>query len=125
MVDYLIPLLSSLVAGLVAVIIARKETENEVRLAEDRLRREHQTAYSVETAIQELMSRGFRLRSFSLIRHHIRGLDDNELRQHLLGAGCICFRVIKKVEYWGLLAGNEDLLPNRDELQQAGMTFYE
>ena len=126
---YLIPLITavitSLISALIAVYIARKQTEKEISLTEQKLRHEYKTEFTVETAVRKLMQKGFALRSFSLIKHHVRGFEDDELKQLLLRSGCICFRVIKGIEYWGLLEENEELLPTRNELEKEGMQFYD
>lgn len=126
---YLIPLitavLTSLISAFIAVYIARKRTEKEVSLTEQKLRHEYKTDFKVESAVRKLMQKGFALRSFSLIKYHIRGFEDDELKQLLLRSGCICFRVIKGVEYWGLLEENEELLPTRNELEKEEMQFYD
>ena len=121
--NYLIPIVTSLISAVIAIYIMRKKLEKEIELSETRLRHEYQTEFTVELAIQKLMKKGFALRSFSLIKHHIRGFKDDELQRMLLRSGCICFRVVKGVEYWGLLEENEDSLPSREELEEAGMEF--
>jgi len=126
---YFIPLIASILASLISafisVYIARKRTEKEVSLAEQKLRHEYKKELTVEIAVRQLMKKGFSLRSFSLIKYHIRGFEDAELKQLLLRSGCICFRVISKVEYWGLLEENQKLLPTRSDLEKEGMKFYD
>jgi type III secretory pathway component EscU len=56
-----IPLITSLISGLIAIYVARIKIEKEVKLAEDRLRQEYKTEYSVKEAIRQLMRRGFKL----------------------------------------------------------------
>ena len=121
--DLLIPIVTSLISAFIAIYVMRKKLEKEIELSEAKLRHEYKAEFTVELAIQKLMRKGFALRSFSLIRYHIRGFDDDELKRMLLRSGCICFRVIKGVEYWGLLEENEDSLPEREELEKAGMEF--
>jgi len=126
---YLIPLvtaiITSLISAFIAVYLARKNTEREISITESKLRHEYKTEYTVEAAVRQLMRKGFELRSFSLIKHHVRGFQEDELRQLLLRSGCICFKVIKGVEYWGLLEENQKLLPTRSELEKEGMEFYD
>ena len=80
---------------------------------------------SLEHAVRALMSKGFALRSFSLIKHHLRGFEDDELRQLLIRSGCICFKVINDKEFWGLLAENENLLKERASMERHGLEIYD
>src|SRR6218665_3354211 len=41
---------------------------------------------------------------FRIIRHHVGGYEDNELRQHLVRAGAIRFADQNRVELWSLLS---------------------
>jgi hypothetical protein len=50
----------------------------------------------------------WKLRSFKLIRHHIGGFTDNQLRQILVRAGAVRFRhKDTSAELWGLLEINQ------------------
>ena len=100
------------ILGLVATIItafvtARLTAKNE----EKRIREELKLEYSIETAIVQLLEKQkYDLRSFRTIKYHIRGFEDDVLRQHLVRAGAIAFEDPTrksegpdKVERWGLL----------------------
>ena len=97
----------------------------ELNQSEDRLRHEFAMESSLEKAVHALMSKGFALRSFSLIRHHLRGFKDDELKQLLIRSGCICFKVINGKEYWGLLSENEHLLKERKSMERKGLKFFD
>ncbi|WP_101757262.1 hypothetical protein [Oceanicoccus sp. KOV_DT_Chl] len=124
--------ISALISALIALIVSRRNSDaaenrfkTELEQAERKLRSEFALEHSLENAIQTLMSKGFALRSFSLIRHHIRGFEDDELKQLLVKSGCICFKVIKGKEYWGLLSENDPLLKERQAMERKGMRFYD
>ena len=108
---------SIVVAYITALLTARNE--------EKRLREELKLEYSAEKAIIELLgNRGWELRSFKTIKHHIRGFDDDELRRLLVRSGAIAFQQkpedrdmndahrgdSDKLERWGLLEKNRDRL---------------
>ena len=120
----------ALISGLVALLVVRHKTKAsekkfkaDLEHAENRLRQEFAVQYSAEAAIKALMSKGFALRSFSLIQHHIRGFDEQELRKLLISSGCICFKVIDGKEYWGLLKENESLLSEREAMENKDVNF--
>ena len=125
-------LLTALISALVALVVARwNAAASEARLrleltqSEERLRHEFAMESSLESAVNALMSKGFALRSFNLIRHHLRGFKDDELRQLLIRSGCICFKVINDKEFWGLLSENENLLKERKSMERHGLKFYD
>ena len=71
-------ILPVLISGLVTLLVVRHNTvASEKKLkanlehAENRLRQEFAVQYSAEAAIKALMKKGFALRSFSLIQHHL------------------------------------------------------
>ncbi len=125
-------IIASIISGLIALYVARKSSDDaEIRLraelqqAEVRLRQEFAMESSMEAAVRSLMRKGFALRSFRLIRHHLRGFDDDDLRKILIRSGCICFKVIRDMEYWGLLSENEELLKDRKLMEQKGLRFFD
>lgn len=125
-------ILASLVSALIALVVARRNSDaaeyrlkQELQHSEARLRNEFAMEHTLERAVRTLMEKGFALRSLSLISFHLRGFDDDQLRQLLIRSGCICFKVIRGVEYWGLLEENKHLLKERKALEQHGMEFYD
>ncbi len=123
---------ASFVSAIVAFIVARRNADAaesrlriELQQAESRLRQEFAMESSLEVAVKTLMSKGYALRSFSLIRFHLRGFDDDTLRQLLIRSGCICFTVIDRVEYWGLLSENEHILMDREARERRGIKIYD
>jgi predicted membrane-bound mannosyltransferase len=91
------------------------------RSQEKRLRTQLKLEHSVEAAIIELLgNRGWEMRSFKTIKHHIRGFEDDELRRFLVRAGAVAFQQQpsdrknddphrddpEKLERWGLLVKN-------------------
>ena len=52
----------------------------------------------------------WRLRSFEIIKHHLKGFEDNDLRQILVRAGGISFKSRSGKELWGLLERNMERL---------------
>ena len=81
------------------------------RVQERKLRKEYQLHDSAEGVARELLSdTKWRLRSFKVIRHHLGGFEDNELRKVLVRCGSIRFKSRSGEELWGLIDRNRDRL---------------
>ena len=111
--EWIAALISVFGAYFVARFAANKEKE--------KLREELKLEYSIETAIVQLLSeQGWDKRSFKAIKSHIRGFDDDTLRQHLVRAGAVAFESSNEhsdqaeLEQWGLLEKNKIYLAKAD-----------
>lgn len=94
----------SLVGGSLSGLVA-------YRIQEKKLRKEFLLQDSAQRVALELMSDGeWPLRSFKVIRHHLGGFKDMELRRILVRTGAIRFMSKSGEELWGLVARNKDLL---------------
>jgi len=81
------------------------------RVQERKLRKEYQLQDSAERVAHALMSdTKWRLRSFKVIRHHLGGFEDDELRKILVRAGAIRFMSKSGEELWGLISRNKHRL---------------
>lgn len=116
---------AALIAGVVALVTAVVSAIITVFLAERRLRRELQMEFAAERVVHELLSRGWPLRSFKVLQHHLRGMEDDELRRLLIRSGAIAFTSKQGVEAWGLLDKNKSKLSTREELEAKGREFEE
>ena len=95
-----VSLVTALVTSLVTVVVAERK-----------LRRDFRLEYAAETVARRLLQhRAWRLRSLRVIRHHLGGFGDDELRQILVRAGAIRFSSKSGDELWGLLERTESLL---------------
>lgn len=81
------------------------------RVQERKLQKEYQLQDSAQRVAHALLSDSeWRLRSFKVIRHHLGGFDDNDLRKLLVRAGAIRFKSKSGEELWGLIDRNKDRL---------------
>jgi hypothetical protein len=81
------------------------------RVQERKLQKEYQLQDSAQRVANALLSDSkWRLRSFKVIRHHLGGFEDDELRKLLVRAGAIRFKSKSGEELWGLIDRNKDLL---------------
>jgi hypothetical protein len=103
-----VPVIAAIVAAAVSVLVAVITAIGTYRVQAARMRTELRTEFMVEEAIRKLlMHPAWKQRSFTKIRHHIRGFEDNELRRHLVRAGAVAFdNPNNDLEWWGLRERN-------------------
>ena len=95
----------------VALVTALITSLVTIGLAERKLRRDFRLEYAAETVARQLMQhKDWRLRSFRVIKHHLGGFSDDELRQILVRSGAIRFTSQSGNELWGLLERTQDML---------------
>ncbi len=119
------PVLVAVIAGGVSLVTAcitahftRKNLKQDLEKtlmaeaqATDRLRREFQLEFASEHAARALLEdQRWVQRSFDVIKHHLGGFEDEELRKLLVRAGAIRFTSRSGTELWGLLNRNRDVL---------------
>lgn len=78
---------------------------------ERKLRKDNELQDRAHLVAQRLLSHPqWRLRTFTVIRHHLGGLDDNELRKLLVRSGALRWMSKSGYELWGLAERNVDRL---------------
>jgi hypothetical protein len=79
--------------------------------AEERLGLEFKLQFASERIAHQLMEeKTFRFRSFEVIKYHLGGFKDDDLRQILVRAGAVRFERNDGTEMWGLLDRVSDCL---------------
>jgi hypothetical protein len=102
---------AAIVAGVVSLITAAVTALVTVVLGMQRLRRDFGLDFAAERVANQLLRDSqWRLRSFRVIKEHLGGFDDDELRKTLVRAGAIRFKSKSGKELWGLLDRVADLL---------------
>jgi hypothetical protein len=109
---------AAIVAGIVSLIgfiityytaIRRERVDKQIEELKDLL--ENKELHAAEAVARRLMEdKEWPLRSFRIIKHHLGGFEDNELRKILVRAGAVRFTSEDDVEIWGLLEKNRHLL---------------
>jgi hypothetical protein len=92
--------------------LAQAAKDNQAKLDQEtqRLRSEFALEFAAETAVRTLlMDERWPKRSFMIIKSHLGGFADDELRKLLVRAGAVRF-TWKSQEYWGLLDRNRAAL---------------
>ncbi|MFW8609894.1 hypothetical protein [Rhizobium beringeri] len=89
--------------------LARTKGELDAQLAEQKVRLDNKVVFAAERVAHELMmDEGWKWRSFRVIKHHLGGFEDDELRKILVRAGAIRSKAADDQELWGLLDRNRD-----------------
>ena len=102
---------AAIVAGVVALITAFITAVVTIGVAERKLRRDFRLEFAAEhVAHQLMMDDQWSLRSFAVIKQHLGGFEDDDLRRILVRAGAIRFTSRSGKELWGLLERNRHLL---------------
>jgi hypothetical protein len=104
------PVSAAAIAGVVALVTSLVTAAVTFGVAERKLRRDFGLDFAAERVAHELMKTRWRLRSFDVIKFHLGGFGDDDLRKTLVKAGAIRFESKSGFELWGLLARNRDLL---------------
>ena len=104
--EILLLIISILGSAIVAFLTAKWSAKSSMM----KLREEMKLDYSIETAIRHLLENpSYKKRGLKKIKHHLRGLDDdNELRMALMRAGAVAFSGAGDEEQWGLLSRNSE-----------------
>jgi hypothetical protein len=86
---------------------ARSMIERE--LADQKARLDNKAVFAAERVAHELMmDKEWCWRSFKIIKHHLGGFEDDELRKILVRAGAIRVTSSSGEEMWGLLDRNRE-----------------
>jgi hypothetical protein len=94
----------SILTGIVTAVVTYYVTIVKFRL-------DNRTMFQAELAARKLMMHPtWQWRTFEVIRHHLGGFKDNELRQILVRAGAIRTKAKNGKEVWGLLDRNRAYL---------------
>ena len=95
---------AAIVAGLVALLTALGTAVVTINLSRERLRREFGLEFAAErVALKLLQHPKWTVRSFEIIKAHIGGFNDDELRRILVRAGAIRFESKSGYELWALV----------------------
>jgi ABC-type sulfate transport system substrate-binding protein len=91
----------------VVIISAVLTTLGTMKVEEEKLARQYRLEYMAETATEKLLTQyPYRMRSFDVIKDHLAGFRDEELRQVLVRAGAVRWLSKSDIEVWGLLDRN-------------------
>jgi len=106
-VGLLATLVGAIVGGAVSYLLNRQLHAQQL----ERLRSEHKTEFAAEdTARHFLGHRGYTDRSFEVLRKHLGGFEDDELRRILVRAGAVRTYRDDGSEWWRLLSRMDEYI---------------
>jgi hypothetical protein len=89
--------------------LAQAKAKFDMELTAQKAQLDNKTVFAAERVAHELMmDPEWRWRSFEVIKHHLGGFENDELRQILVRAGAIRTKSKDGKELWGLLDRNRD-----------------
>ncbi|MGD2034359.1 MAG: hypothetical protein PVF73_04840 [Bacteroidales bacterium] len=103
-------LLGTIVGGLISYLLQRQRFRQELILK----REEFKTDFVAENTAKHFLShKSYTDRSFDVLKRHLGGFDDDELRKILVRAGAI--RIFKEdgTEWWRLLSRMEEYIEKK------------
>ena len=103
-------LVGAIVGGGVSFLLNRQLHAQQL----ERLRTEHKTEFAAEDTARHFLShRGYTDRSFDVLRKHLGGFEDNELRRILVRAGAVRTYRDDGSEWWRLLSRMDEYLEQK------------
>ncbi|MCD9007513.1 hypothetical protein LDO31_14935 [Luteimonas sp. XNQY3] len=103
-------LVGAIVGGGVSFLLNRQLHAQQL----ERLRTEHKTEFAAEdTARHFLGHRGYTDRSFDVLRKHLGGFEDDELRRILVRAGAVRTYRDDGSEWWRLLSRMDEYIEQK------------
>jgi hypothetical protein len=99
---------SGVTAAIISAIVSVATTFGTLMLTREQLLREYRLEEMSELAAKKLLTQSpYRMRSFEIIKLHLAGFEENELRRVLVRAGAVRWQARNDKEVWGLLDRNE------------------
>jgi len=100
-------LVGAVVGGGVSFLLNRQLHAQQL----ERLRTEHKTEFAAEDTARHFLShRGYTDRSFEVLRKHLGGFEDDELRRILVRAGAVRTFREDGSEWWRLLSRMDEYI---------------
>lgn len=108
----LFTLLGTLVGGLVTFAVNRQQFKHQLQA----LQQQYKTEFMAEETARHFLShKNFTDRSFDVLKKHLGGFDDDELRKILVRAGAVRTYRDDGAEWWYLLSRTSERI---EKLQQ-------
>lgn len=103
-------LVGAIVGGGVSFLLNRQLHAQQL----ERLRTEHKTEFAAEDTARHFLShRGYTDRSFDVLRKHLGGFEDDELRRILVRAGAVRTYRDDGSEWWRLLGRMDEYIEQK------------
>lgn len=98
-------LLGTIIGGLITYCLQKQRFKQELLLKQE----EFKTEFVAENTVKHfLMHKSYTDRSFKILKRHLGGFEDDDLRKILVRAGAIRIYKDDGSEYWRLLSRMDD-----------------
>lgn len=105
-------LFGTLVGGLVTFAVNRQQFQHQIK----GLREQFKTEFMAEETARHFLSHeSYTDRSFDVLRKHLGGFEDDELRKILVRAGAVRVYREDETEWWYLLSRTEERIAKREK----------
>ncbi len=103
----LFTLLGTVVGGLISYFLQRQRFDQELKIKQE----EFKTEYMAESTVKHFLShKSYTDRSFEILKKHLGGFEDEELRKILVRAGAIRNYREDGTEWWRLLSRMDEYI---------------
>lgn len=100
-------LLGTVIGGLISYFLQKQRFSQEIKI----MREENKTEFMAESTVKHYLNhKSYTDRSFDVLKKHLGGFDDDELRKILVRAGAIRTYRDDGSEWWRLLSRMEEYL---------------
>ncbi len=104
-------LFGALVGGGITYLLNRQQLQNQLQV----LREQHKTEFMAENTARHFLSHEhYTDRSFDLLKKHLGGFDEDELRKILVRAGAVRVYREDDSEWWRLLSRTDEYIEKRN-----------
>lgn len=107
----LFTLLGTVVGGLISYFLQKQRFDQELKIKQE----EFKTDYMAETTVKHFLKhKAYTDRSFEILKKHLGGFEDDELRKILVRAGAIRTYREDKTEWWRLLSRMDEHIEKKN-----------
>ncbi|UXP32222.1 hypothetical protein N6H18_17930 [Reichenbachiella agarivorans] len=119
MIETILPAITALIGttigGLLAFLVQKKQFQHEL----DKLKLQNKTEFMAEETVKHFLNhKTYTDRSFDVIKKHLGGFDDDELRKILVRAGAIRDYRDDGSEWWRLLSRMDEYIEKKTSKKQ-------
>lgn len=109
-------LFGALVGGLISLFLQRQKFQQDLQLKQE----EHKTEFMAETTARHFLShKGYTDRSFEILKKHLGGFEDDELRKILVRAGALRTYRDDGSEWWRLLERTDEFIAKKEKSENS------
>lgn len=109
----LFTLAGTIVGGLITYVLQHQRHKQELKV----IREEYKTEFIAETTVKHFLNhKSYTDRSFDILKKHLGGFEDNELRKILVRSGAIRTYREDGTEWWRLLSRMDEFIDKKQKV---------